>query len=95
MKTVNHNQVKAMFTDIGFDDHLAEYLARDIVNIDQIMRADASDEEKREAVEFAVECIVEKLEISELIPPLGPLRGMLIKPMAELMITIWQQKSAQ
>lgn len=44
METVNHNQVKAMFAEIGLDDHLAEYLARDIVNIDlRALGRDAGD----------------------------------------------------
>ncbi|MCR2805336.1 hypothetical protein [Paenibacillus soyae] len=56
----------------GFSGYLAEYLARDVTNIERIMEAEGSDEEKREAVTFGVGCMLEKLEISGVIPEVGP-----------------------
>lgn len=56
----------------------AEYLARDIANLNALLTAAGSEEERLEAITFALYAIAEKLENAGLLPNLGEIKAEVI-----------------
>lgn len=59
------NEIKKVFKSSGCSDILAEYLARDMVNIIAISETTASPEEKAAATEYAIGCMIRKVEMED------------------------------